>query len=113
MVRVQKINLNSRQCLHVSEYLLPSQVAHLYNANGPFSLLVSIESGSQPMLHVPLWLRCRLGNPTHLNQSAPPDLAALGLKWACWHANWNEREYTTAALLNLIDEYFIGYPNAP
>lgn len=110
MVKVQYLLADDRRTLYITGYSMPAQVRRFYNATAPFELLVTLDGG--PLLYVPSWLRCSRGNPIHLNQPAPPDLAALGWKWACWHATFNEATHTTAAILNLIDEYFIGYPNA-
>jgi hypothetical protein len=110
MVQVQHVSFNNRRCIHIFDYSIPSEVRDLYNAKNTISLLVTLDP--TPLLYVPMWLRCRRGNPIHLNQHAPPDLEALGWKWACWETCWNEKTHTTASLLNLIDEYFTGYPNS-
>jgi len=109
MVQTQYLLANGRRSLYITGYSIPGQVRHLYNAPAPFELLVTLDGGA--LLYVPAWLRCSRGNSIHLNQPAPPDLAALGWKWACWHTTLDETKHTTAAILNLIDEYFVGYPN--
>jgi hypothetical protein len=110
MVRVYRVLLNGGAYYHITNYCIPKEVEGFYNANGPFDLYVSIGFGTR--LYVPAWLRCSRGNPIHLNQQAPPELAALGWKWACYISSWNEATHTYAALLNLIDQYFRGYPNS-
>jgi len=102
---------NGIRYLRVDYYTLPPEVAHLYNASGSFSLLISLDDQPYPQLYVPNELQCYQGHPMHLNQDAPEDLEADGWKRACWILyNWDPRRYTAASLVNAADEYFAGYP---
>lgn len=106
--------IHSRRYLLLANYTVPFEVQHLYNAT-VFDVLVRLPEGSEdPELLIPSWLRCRIGNPIHINLLAPPELAVHGWKKACWEVigGWKER-YSTAALLNMIDKFFRGYPYAP
>lgn len=106
--------IQSGRYICISSYALPLEVQHLYNGR-VFDLLIQLPVfGEDPELFIPSWLRCRIGNPIHLNLPAPQELAAHGWKKACWEiiGGWKER-YSTAALLNMIDKFFRGYPYAP
>ena len=111
---LRALAIDGQRYLHIPNYVMPPEVQDLYNAT-VLNLLVSLPGNDKgPELFVPSWLRCRKGNPVHINLDAPPTLAKHGWKKACWDiiGGWSER-YSTAALLNTIDKFFRGYPYAP
>ena len=109
---IRKYTVMGRHFRYFPDYDLPPESAHFYNMQR-FPVLIEVFDNplQSPILFVPQALWARQGNPVHINKPADPYLSSKGYKMLCaLPTEWNSNAYSGAALLNMLDEFFRGYP---
>ena len=97
-------------------YTIPTCLQENFSgiANGQMTILAREEVLGERRtisVYIPLQLRSRRGNTTHLDYGTEPEFSRLGYKKLCSipDGNFSFQNFTDAALLNYVDRFLLKY----